>query len=288
MLITLKNEVGAFEIGGGRHKTARLIEIGGLGISAKEITSVTFPSQSGYTVQKVRDTERVITMSFDFYGEPYQTERLYKILYRPLDIYFNRGDGVRRKISAYMSETCEIENIIFHRWQKITLQFVCPSPYFTDENETVKNIGGFEDKFPNAYEGSEWKISLPAVATARTTRRSILNNGDVIVYPVFEVKNYGGNSQSTSHTVTIKNHTTGKYIVVTVRIFSSTTVIIDVPKRKITANGTVITDSLSNSSVLSEMYLAIGENDIEIWSNDANDIIGMDIKYKNNYAAVII
>lgn len=288
MLITLKNEFGTFEIGGGRHKCARLTDISGLGISGKEITSVVFPSQAGHTVKKFRDTERVITMSFDFYGEPYTVERLYKILYRPLDIYFNRGDGTRRKISAYMSEAGEIENIIFHKWQKIALQFICPSPYFNDEREIIKNIGGYKDNFPNAYEGTEWKVSLPAIATERVTRRNILNSGDVTVYPVFTIKNYGENSQSASHTVTVKNRTTGKSITVTAQIYSSSTVIIDVPKRKITQNGTVITDKLSNTSILSEMYLAIGENDIEILTNDANDIISMDIKYTNNYAAVII
>ena len=288
MLITLKNEFGTFEIGGGQHRCARLIEISGLGLAGKEITSVVFPSQAGHTVKKFRDTERVITMSFDFYGEPYTVERLYRILYRPLDIYFNRGDGTRRKISAYMSETGEIENIIFHKWQKIVLQFICPSPYFNDEREIIKNIGGYKDNFPNAYEGTEWKISLPAVATERVTRRNILNSGDVTVYPVFTIKNYSDNSQSASHTVTVKNRTTEKSITVTAQIYSSSTVIIDVPKRKITRNGTLITDKLSDTSILSEMYLAIGENDIEILTNDANDIISMDIKYTNNYAAVII
>lgn len=288
MLITLKNEFGTFEIGGGNHKTARLIEITGLGLAGKEVTSVVFPSQAGHTVKKFRDSERTVTMSFDFYGEPHIAERLYKILYRPLDICINRGDGVRRKIYAYISEACGAENIIFHKWQKIALQFICPSPYFTDTFETVKNIGGFEDKFPNSYEGSEWKISLPAVATERRTRRKIQNYGDIKVYPVFEIKNYGGNSQSENHTVTIKNHTTQKQITVTAQIFSSTTVIIDVPKRKITLNGNLITDSLSDASVLSDMYLALGENDIEILTNDANDIISADIKYENNYAAVVI
>lgn len=52
MLITLKNEFGTFEIGGGRHKCARLTDISGLGISGKEITSVVFPSQAGHTVKK--------------------------------------------------------------------------------------------------------------------------------------------------------------------------------------------------------------------------------------------
>ena len=43
MLITLKNEFGTFEIGGGQHRCARLIEISGLGLAGKEITSVVFP-----------------------------------------------------------------------------------------------------------------------------------------------------------------------------------------------------------------------------------------------------
>lgn len=288
MLITLKNEYGAFYIGGGNHETARLIEITGLGLAGKEVTSVVFPSQAGHTVKKFRDSERTVTMSFDFYGEPHIAERLYKILYHPLYICINRGDGVRRKIYAYISGECEIESIIFRKWQKIALQFICPNPYFNDGTNLTKNIGGHIDRLPNAYEGSEWKISLPCIATERTTRRIIYNNGDVLVYPVFTIKNHGSNSQSASHTVTVKNHTTEKSITVTVMISSSDTVIIDVPKRKITKNGAVITNCLSDTSVLSEMYLAVGENDLEILTNDANDIIGMDIEYTNNYAAVTL
>lgn len=288
MLITLKNEYGSFEIGGGGHECARLIEISGLGIPAKDITSVVFPSHPGHTVKKMRDIERTITMSFDFYGEPYITERLYKILYRPLTLYFNRGDGVRRRIDAYISENTEIENIIFHKWQKIVLQFICPNPYFNDADDIVKNIGGYNDKLPNAYENGEWVVSLPAVATERVTRRAVYNEGDCKIYPVFVITNLGGNTQSKSHTVTVKNLTANKEITVKTAISNGDTVTIDLARRKVIKNGEYITDSITDSSILSQFYLEIGKNDIEIVTSDINDIISMDIRYVNNYMAVII
>ena len=95
--IVIKNEYGSFEMGGGSHKNAQILETSGFGLPSKEMQSVTFSGQAGITPTSVRDLERTLTISLSFYGGQRDVERLYRILYREADIYCTFGTR-RRKI----------------------------------------------------------------------------------------------------------------------------------------------------------------------------------------------
>lgn len=172
MRIVIKNEYGSFVCCGARDRgTARIQAIEGLGTPEKEISSVTFAGTAGFSLQSTRDTERTITLTADFFAEPREVQKLYRIIYRPVELYIYAG-SVRRRISGIIARATETDKIIYHRWQAITLQIICSDPYFHDFDSTLLPIATYEDMLPNVYE-TAWYVSLPAVATASYTRRTI-------------------------------------------------------------------------------------------------------------------
>lgn len=287
MRIVIKNEYGSFVCCGARDKgTARIQAIEGLGTPEKEISSVTFAGTAGFSFQSTRDTERTITLTADFFAEPREVQKLYRIIYRPVELYIYAG-SVRRRISGIIARATEADKIIYHRWQAITLQIICSDPYFHDFDSTLLPIATYEDKLPNVYEAA-WYVSLPAVATASYTRRTIQNLGDTVLYPVIYVSDISGLSAEGSY-IAVTNKTTGAAVRIERTFSAGDTVTIDIPHRKITsaADGS-ITTAISDDTVLGDFYLECGENDIEVTSGNPSNVPHAEIRYNNNYAAVVI
>lgn len=289
MKIVLKNECGEFEIGGGSNPKARLLETAGLGLPGKEIQSVTFEEQSGRTTTGSRDVERTITLSIDFFGDVFEMERLYRILHKPVELQFFVGMK-RRRISGRCVSSTDIETIIYHRWNKAVLQFVCDDPYFHDFVPIEAAISANEDRFPNVNTDGEWYIQLPAVATVRHSVATITNRGDTILYPVIHLQNNKTvNTLADEYGITLTNATTGKVITLNYDITAGEEVTIDLSKRKIysSTNGN-ITNCISDDTVLSDFYLDIGDNVISVDSANISDNIFAVAEYSNNYVAVVI
>ena len=287
MRIKLQNEIGSFEVGGGSHPIARITSITGIGIPAKEDKTITFEGQSGSTLTSYRDLDRTITMSFDFYGDEYTVEKLYRIIYNPLTMTFYLN-GRRRKIDGICKMATEIENIIYHRWQKIVLQFTCYDPYFKDVSNTRQPISKVTNHLPNINENTEWYVQLPTVATTRENKGVVINSGNVDVYPIITLQNNQGVSVLTDDNyITVRNLTTGKAITINYLMITDEIVTVDLPNRRITSsiNGN-ITNYISSDTVLGDFMLQLGENEIEIESTN-NDIYAV-IEYSNKYASVVI
>lgn len=289
MQIILKNENGSFEIGGGWHSVARLQEIAGLGPPAKEDTSIVFEGQPGRTLTHTRDIERTITMSLDFYGDERAVEKLFRIIYKSVTLWFYLG-YTRRKITGRCINAPDITKIIYRKWQSIALQFVCDNPYFTDFYETEMAISKNIDQFPNYNENGEWYIQLPAIATLRSSESTIMNKGDIKVYPAITLKN---NSQAAAladtYGVILTNLTTGKHITLNYDVVAGELVTIDLINRKITSttNGD-ITNCMSDDTVLSEFYLEVGSNHMSINNlNESSDIFAV-AQFSNQYISVVI
>lgn len=259
--IKLQNNIGSFEVGGGGHKIAQLKEIAGIGFLAREKTSVTFPGTAGETITDIRDSTRTITMSFDFYAEPFKVEQLYRMLYQPVEILIFRNGDYRRKIIGQCFTSTDIQNIIFHRWQSIVLQFHCSNPYFSDIEDTTTDISA-----------------------------AVENRGDIEVYPVITVTNTReNNGTGSSYTLTITNNTTNKSIRLLRRLNNDDTFIFDFPKRKISSQkyGT-ITKQISDDTMLSDLFLALGSNSLTVSSSDASDVLNAAVVHNNNYISAVI
>lgn len=290
MRIVLENEYGCFEMGGGSHASARIISAAGFGVVGKEVETATFEGQAGRTTTSVRDVERTITLSIDFNGGQHEIERLYRIIYYPVDILCFFGDGRRRKIRGRLIDSTDYEQIIYHKLQSAVLQFVCDDPYFHDFGSTVIKIATHIDLFPNVIEGNVWYVQLPAVATSIEKTVTVNNRGVTMLYPVIKIRsNKSANDSPDDYGVTVKNLTTYKKITLNYNLSAEETITMNLPERKIISNiNGNITNYISNDTVLSDFFLKVGENDINISSLNINDNISGEIEFTNNYIAAVI
>lgn len=290
MRIALRNEFGSFEMGGGSHPSARLIEITGLGVPAKENTTIVFEGQPGQTLTESRDIERTITMSFDFYGDERTVQKLYRIIYKPVTIYFYLNNGERRKIVGHCTQSTDITKIIYHKWQSIVLQFICYDPYFHNVTNTVLKIAKPVNKLPNVNEDGRWFIELPVVATEINKTVVAINSGETILYPIIKIySNKTENDNPEAYGIVISNETTGNSITLDYNLSVNEIITVDIPQRKIDSNiNGDITNYISDNTVLSAFFLDIGENNITIDNPNPDDNMYGEIEFTNNYIAVVI
>lgn len=289
MRLILQNEYGTFEAGGGAHAAARITDIAGTGLLSKEVSSISIAGQPGRTVTNVRDTERTITIAFEILGDVREIEKLYRCVYHPADIIFFLGDR-RRKITGRCVNAADAEKIIYHRLNKLVLQFTCDDPYFHDDISIVQPLSTVINHFPNVNVGGDWFVQLPAVATTCITAAVIANSGDTIVYPVLHISNISSvSAQTPEHGLVITNNTTGRQIEIDCDVTAGDEITVDLPKRKIHSRmyGN-ITNCISDDTVLSDFYLAVGDNNIAVESISYSDMLAVTIEFDNNYAAVMI
>lgn len=296
MRLVLTNKRGTFEIGGGNHPTARLLEIEGLSPPEKDLKTEACEGGAGDYIKHMRDKSRTITMSFDFYGVEDDVYKLYRILAQPLEMRFFIG-SIRRKISAICINQTEIESIIYHRLQKIVLQFYCADPYFRSLSPKRYPVAKRTDLFPNVVlDDGKQGISLivrNGIATVKETTTIVKNEGDTVVYPTIEVVNNSvqNTTNGISRSVVVKNVTTGKSMTISYNPAQGEKITFDVANRKITSdvNGN-ITGKITDDTFLSEMYLDFGDNEIEITATagsteyELSSVCYVD----NNYGAVMI
>ena len=128
MKMVIKNEFGSFELGGGCNSSARIQSIVGLGLPTKESERINFSGQAGQLTKSVRDLSRTITVAFDFNGGQKEIERLYRILYHPVELLFTFGTR-RRKIYARCINPQEVESIMYQNLYRYAIQFVCDNPF---------------------------------------------------------------------------------------------------------------------------------------------------------------
>lgn len=296
MRLVLTNKRGTFEIGGGNHPTARLLEIEGLSPPEKDLETEACEGGAGDYIKHMRDKSRTITMSFDFYGVEDDVYKLYRILAQPLEMRFFIG-SIRRKISAICINQTEIESIIYHRLQKIVLQFYCADPYFHSLSPKRYPVAKRTDLFPNVVlDDGKQGISLivrNGIATVKETTTIVKNEGDTAVYPTIEVVNNSvqNTTSGISCSVVVKNVTTGKSMTISYNPAQGEKITFDVASRKITSdvNGN-ITGKITDDTFLSEMYLDFGDNEIEITATAGSTEYELaSVCYvDNNYGAVMI
>jgi len=289
MRVEIKNQYGSFEMGGGNHSTARIENITGLGLPIKESNTITFAGQPGQMTESVRDLSRTITITFDFYGGQHEIEKLYKILYYSVELWFTFGTR-RRKITGRCINPQDVETIIFRKHYRAVLQFVCDNPYFKDFYDTQIAVFSVGNQFPNVYENGEWYIQLPAVATTRTTTATITNDGDIDIYPIIRILHKASDASSSSgYGVEVSNLTTGARIVINYQTSAGEEIIVDLPHRKLISNirGN-ITNYISNDTNLSAFILAVGKNEIKCISKNVSETMSVTVEYSNNYLMAVM
>ncbi len=290
MKMIIKNEFGSFELGGGCNSSARIQSIVGLGLPTKEVERVNFSSQPGQSTKSVRDLSRTITVAFDFNGGQKEIERLYRILYHPVELLFTFGTR-KRKISARCINPQEVESIMYQKLYRYAIQFVCDNPYFNDFHNTKIAVFNRADQFPNVSEDGNWYVQLPAVATERTITANILNSGEIEVYPIIHIYNSAGQIALMSGFggIMITNESTGAKIILEYSPADGEEITIDLAKRKITSNtsGSII-DYITDDTDLSKFILQLGDNKITCENLTGSGNLSAIVEYTNNYAMAVM
>lgn len=304
MQIELVNECGSFVIGGS-NPTAQLLETAGLGPPAKELTKVVFLGQPGFTQTGSRDLERTITISFDFFGNQHDVEALYKIIFRPVDIYITSGN-IKRKINGLCTNATDIEYIIYHEWNKAVFQFLCASPYFNDF-EYTQVIMNRENQLPNFYLESDSESgyyvvmndeSNPPIATRRLDDLTVTNRGDTNVYPklyLTNVQKSDGAITSEAKGISIINNTIGKAVsfMSGFSLGVDNTIMVDLEQRKIFLQNGLSTENItlkmSDDTVLGDFVLIPGSNNLSFNSSNPSDSnLSLMLEFNNNYCSAVI
>ena len=290
MKLLMQNKFGKFEMGGGKHSVAHIINIVGLGLPTKETETITFSGEPGHLTKNVRDMSRTITISFDFYGGQREIERLYKMLYYPVELLFVFGDR-SRKITGRCTNPEDVEKIIYQRLYKGVIQFVCDNPYFNDFHNTKIAVFNRTDQFPNISEDGKWYVQLPAVATVRTITANILNSGEIEVYPIIHIYNTASQIALLSDFsgIVITNETTGAKIELDYSPADGEEITINLALRKITSNiaGNII-NYISDDTVLSDFVLKLGDNKITCENLTGSGNLSAIVEYTNNYAMAVV
>lgn len=290
MKMIIKNEFGSFELGGGCNSSARIQSIVGLGLPTKEPERINFSGQAGQLTKSVRDLSRTITVAFDFNGCQKEIERLYKILYYPVELVFTFGTR-RRKISARCINPQEVESIMYQKLYRYAIQFVCDNPYFSDFYNTKIAVFNRENQFPNVSEEGNWYVQLPAVATVRTIAANILNSGEIGVYPIIHIYNSAGQIALMSEFsgIIITNESTGAKIELDYSPADGEEITIDLASRKITSDisGNII-NCISDDTNLSKFFLELGNNKITCENLTGSGNLSAVVEYTNNYAMAVV
>ena len=276
--IKFENALGSISMGGGHHETMNITSLSGFGIPPREMTNINFAGQPGTKTIDIKDNQRIITIGGDFQGHPAKIKEMLKVLYKKGTLTCRCGPK-NLQIDCFAINNDEFVEQGKSGFYKFVLQFQADNPYFTDTEEKVYPIYKREDMITGRF-------VLPAVFTQRTTSNSVVIDGDMPIYPIINITaispsgNYG--------TFTIKNNTTGSFIVLNHQLKQNEKILVDVPNRKIISNiDGNITNQISDKTVLSDFVLEQGENNISVEKTNADDVFYAEITYKNLYISAV-
>lgn len=278
MQLIYENELGRISLGGGSDNTFNIIEISGLSFPETNANTVRFSGVPGQTVVSVDVLERTITISGDIKDKTGMMVQKAATVFSKSGILYVASNSRKRRIaSRCTSFNPEKRKGIY---VPFTLQLVCDSPYFEDISQTSESVLKKEKLLSSPF-------ILPAMLSKRVTQARIINRGTCENEPVFEIT--CNEDAACPDGIVIKNLTTGKEITLLTDVLKNEIITVDIFKRKISSNirGNLL-GTLSQNSILSNIYLAVGINDI--WANAENEpeLLSIVCKYRNNYVEALI
>lgn len=160
-----------------------------------------------------------------------------------------------------------------NKFQRALIQLYCPSPFLLDVVETgeeiVTWIGGisFPLKLPSAFSMAGDKI------------KNIINVGDVATPIKIEIFGTATNPK-------VKNKSTGEYIKVNRTLLADDALIIttEFGNKRVELNGQNVFNYIDSSSKF--FNLQVGDNVIELTTEDVTDDVKVKISYRNRFVGV--
>lgn len=275
MQIEFANDIGKIVMGA--DSDLRIIEIDGLGLSAKTRNVTQYSGIVGQNKLSETINARTITISGDIKSTAPQN-----ILTRMIRILNDTGTlklrfGTKRR--SIKADCVELD--ISDRngaYQPFIIQFICDYPYFSDINSTQVHVFEIQKKLRTEF-------MLPCIFSTRFAEKEILNRGDVICDPIFYITAVTAGEEVGS--VIIENETTGQKIILNYKPQRGEVITVDIENRSIKSsiNGDIIY-ALDDESYLSDLYLAKGINHISI-TNSSGGEINVLCRFSNKYTEAV-
>src|SRR5690625_1267297 len=265
------------------------VSIEGLGGVGSDVQSQKSPYQDGLTYIDSMLEPRYIDVEFIIRGERYRevrskrgsiTSALNPKLGLGTIVY--ESDRIRRELLAIPESVPyfpDKENR-GKRWQRGTVTFIAPNPYWRSPNETTKPLVAYEGGFTLPF-------TLPFTLGRSGSKTVLYNDGDVPAPMRIEIHGPTTNPQ-------IFNRTTGEHIRINRTVAEGEVMHINTEsgRQRIT-----VTDENGNetnafgyldseSSILSQFNLELGENEIEHVADAGNRHAEVIVRWDDLYVGV--
>lgn len=284
--VIIKNKHGSINIGS--LSRVKLTAANGIGLPVKTSTSVTFANSPGAFTTSVTDSYRTITLAGDFYGDRNDVKGIYKILYDECTLQFINGTE-HRQIKGRCLNPEDITRVGGGIW-KFVFQFKCDDPYFYDFHDNKIGVYRRTDLWPNdTDENGNAVVSLPSIATKRTSETDVINSGDLDIYPTITIENSGGEGAETD-VLTVKNETTGTFVKIQHGLKIGEKVTFNLSDREIVSSvDGDITIKITNDTQLNKFLLKPGVNHILVSTDSQNSLeLTCYLIYRNKFLSAVI
>lgn len=283
MRVTIENELGRLELGGGSHPAWNIVSVTGLGLGAKEYNTVRYAGMDGQVTLSEAASARTITIGGDVRGQlQAELSKAARLLNRPCTLRI-QSKNKRRSVQARCTAFTADERT--PAFAKFALQFVCDSAYFTDFTPRSAAVLGRTDRIESPF-------TLPCVFTERVSESEVVNLGDVKTEPKFTITNTanptGTATLDSEYGIRIENQTTGQHLHLLHHTTDGEVVTIDIAGRSITSSvaGNLI-NALSADSFLSDFWLDPGANHIAVTNYNTSEAIYVVCEYNNQYVEAV-
>ncbi|MBQ2968665.1 MAG: hypothetical protein IJE10_11180 [Clostridia bacterium] len=288
--ITYKNEYGEIHMGASALSGLPLNVTALVGFKPpdQEAQSKVFSKAPGCVTTDIRDIQRTLTISGTFHGTSFDVQNMYSILYHPGTLVLDFVTG-SKKIECRMITSEGFTKVGKGDLYNFVLQFQADYPYFSDVEETTVYVFERVDMINNG-EDATYTFQLPAVFTERRTTAEVELRGEKNVYPIIYVANGVADAAvlSLDSGIYLKNEITGAEIDFQYTPEIGEVVRIDLPNRRITNNkGDVLTNYISDSTVLSDFMLKPGKNTIYALNRNAGQDITVYLTYHSEYVSAV-
>ena len=245
-----------------------------------DITKVKGVGQDGSTVTNVNLADRELRVLASIKGET--KEEIAKHRAKLLQVFnpkvkgwlqYEYGDTKRRiRCQVEKAPVFSKQNRSF-KYQDFLIDLLCPNPYWQDINTTQKEIVTW-------IGGISFPLQLPTqFATAGPKIINIINSGDVETPIRLEVTGTATNPK-------ILKRLTGEFIKVNRTLATDDTLVIttDFGNKRVEQNGVNVFNYIDLNSTF--FSLDVGDNVIELITDDVTDNANIKISYRNRYLGV--
>lgn len=277
MQLIYKNELGIVRLSGKHSDGFCITEISGLSLPQTHANTVNYPGVPGQTVLSLSVMARTITISGDVKDKTGTCVSKAAAVFSRPGALFIYSSNKNKKIA------CRCQSFIPEKRKGIyvpyVIELVCDNPLFEDVAEKKVDILTKQRLLKNSF-------VLPCAFSSHKTQGRVINSGTYKNEPVFEISCL--TDAACPDGIVIENLTTNKKIVLNTDVLSGECITVDVKSRKITSNlRQNLLDVLSDDSVLSELYLGVGINDLLAKADNEASLINVKCKFTNTYVEAV-